>query len=178
MRAPRVRNGVMSVQIVCLGWHWSPYQYSRTADDIDGAAVPPMPEWLAAMGVDAVAATMPAALVVGAHAQPYAPDAALINYYRSDATMGMHRDSDEIVDAPVVSISFGMAGLFRFGNAESRGRPYHDIVLRSGDLLVFGGPARHCYHGVPRLMPSIPSPDIGLETGRLNITLRMTGLTG
>ena len=30
----------MSVQSVCLGWHWQPYTYSRTADDTDGAPDP------------------------------------------------------------------------------------------------------------------------------------------
>ena len=33
----------MSVQSVCLGWHWHPYAYSRTADDTDGAPVKPLP---------------------------------------------------------------------------------------------------------------------------------------
>ena len=26
----------MSVQIACLGWHWSPYRYSRHVVDGDG----------------------------------------------------------------------------------------------------------------------------------------------
>ena len=29
----------MSVRSVCLGWHWYPYVYSKTADDSDGAPV-------------------------------------------------------------------------------------------------------------------------------------------
>jgi len=38
MRHTRLpRGGVMSVQTVCLGWHWMPYRYSRTVDDGDGA---------------------------------------------------------------------------------------------------------------------------------------------
>src|SRR5262245_8055531 len=44
LRHPRMPTGqVMSVQSVCLGWHWSPYVYSRTADDTDGAPVKPLP---------------------------------------------------------------------------------------------------------------------------------------
>src|SRR4051812_37618480 len=40
LRHPRVPTGhLMSVQSVCLGWHWHPYAYSRTADDTDGAYV-------------------------------------------------------------------------------------------------------------------------------------------
>jgi alkylated DNA repair protein (DNA oxidative demethylase) len=55
MRATRLPSGaVMSVQTVCLGWHWLPYRYSRTADDVDGATVPPVPGWLADLGRRAV----------------------------------------------------------------------------------------------------------------------------
>src|SRR5881628_2938205 len=38
LRQPRVPSGhLMSVRSVCLGWHWQPYVYSKTADDTDGA---------------------------------------------------------------------------------------------------------------------------------------------
>ena len=40
----------MTVQSVCLGWHWQPYAYSRTADDTDGAPVKPLPADLADAG--------------------------------------------------------------------------------------------------------------------------------
>ena len=40
LRHPRMPQGdVMSVQSVCLGWHWSPYSYSTTADDTDHAQI-------------------------------------------------------------------------------------------------------------------------------------------
>src|SRR4051794_18390421 len=43
LRPPRRPTGkVMSVQSVCLGWPWSPYASSRTADDTDGAPVKPL----------------------------------------------------------------------------------------------------------------------------------------
>ena len=45
LRHPRVPTGhLMTVQSVCLGWHWQPYAYSRTADDTDGAPVKPLPD--------------------------------------------------------------------------------------------------------------------------------------
>jgi alkylated DNA repair protein (DNA oxidative demethylase) len=68
--------------------------------------------------------------------------------------------------------------LFRFGNTETRTKPWTDIELASGDLFVFGGPSRLAYHGVPRILPGTGDPDIGLPSGRLNITLRESGLTG
>src|SRR5260370_26383473 len=44
LRHPRVPSGhLMSVQAVCLGGHWEPYVYSRTADGTDGAPVKPLP---------------------------------------------------------------------------------------------------------------------------------------
>src|SRR5215218_5255930 len=58
LRHPRVPTGhLMSVQSVCLGWHWQPYAYSRTADDTDGAPVKPLPPELVDLARGAVAAT-------------------------------------------------------------------------------------------------------------------------
>jgi alkylated DNA repair protein (DNA oxidative demethylase) len=90
--------------------------------------------------------------------------------------MGMHQDKDEVSREPVVSLSVGDSCLFRFGNPESRGRPYEDLVLASGDLFVFGGPARLAFHGVMKTYPGTAPAGCGLETGRINITLRVTGL--
>jgi DNA oxidative demethylase len=165
-------GGTMSVQTVCLGWHWTPYRYTRTAIDQGGAPVTPFPEWLAELGRRAIRdAYGDPGLAAG-----YRPDAALVNFYDEQATMGMHQDRDERSDAPVVSLSLGDACTFRFGNTEGRGRPYRDVDLRSGDLFVFGGPARHAFHGVPRTAgPGSGPPELGL-TGRLNVTLRQTGL--
>mgnify|MGYP006159297239 CR=1 FL=1 len=102
-------------------------------------------------------------------------DIALVNFYDADAHMGMHRDSDERSTAPVVSLSLGDTCVFRFGNTETRTRPYTDVELRSGDLMVFGGPSRLAYHGVPKVYGGTAPPELGL-TGRLNITLRVSGL--
>ncbi|MEG9249567.1 alpha-ketoglutarate-dependent dioxygenase AlkB [Arthrobacter sp. Soc17.1.1.1] len=171
MRAVTMPNGgVMSVKSVSLGWHWLPYRYSRTADDVGGRPVAPFPDVLRSLGRDAVtAACGPEA---GAD---YEPDAALVNYYDDAARMGMHQDREERTDAPVVSLSLGSSCLFRFGNTENRNRPWQDLELASGDLFVFGGPSRFAYHGVQRILPGTAPAGIGFE-GRLNITLRQTGL--
>ena len=75
-----------------------------------------------------------------------------------------------------MSLSVGDTCVFRFGNPETRGRPYTDLELRSGDLFVFGGPSRLAFHGVPRIVPGTGDPATGLGEGRLNLTLRETGL--
>jgi DNA oxidative demethylase len=41
---------------------------------------------------------------------------------------------------------------------------------------VFGGPSRFAYHGVPRIHPGTAPPGGPLAAGRLNLTLRVTGL--
>ncbi|WP_243789731.1 alpha-ketoglutarate-dependent dioxygenase AlkB [Saccharopolyspora gloriosae] len=172
MRAAALPSGHrMSVRTVCLGWHWYPYAYSRTADDVDGAPVAPLPEWLGELGRAALAAAYDREDATG-----YRPDTALINFYDEHAKMGMHQDKDERSGEPVVSLSIGDTCTFRFGNPESRGRPYTDVELSSGDLFVFGGPSRLAYHGVPSVRPGTANPDTGLSTGRINITLRVTGL--
>ncbi len=173
------RGGVMSVQTVCLGWHWQPYRYTRTADDVNGKRVAPLPDWLVEWGRRALAdAYHGSAASYLNDATEYTPDTALINFYDGDAKMGMHQDKDERAAAPVVSLSVGDSCLFRLGNTENRGRPYTDVRLESGDLLVFGGPSRFAYHGVPKVYPGTGDPATGLAAGRLNLTLRVTGLTG
>lgn len=178
-RAPRMRNGLpMSVAMVGLGWHWYPYRYSRTRDDADGGPAPPFPPWLGALARRAVVAASAVDPSVCADPDGFAPDVALVNWYPEGARMGMHVDRDEVVPAPVVSCNVGATARFRFGNPHGRGRPYVDLSLESGDVVVFGGPARLAYHGVPRLEPGTGDPAVGDLTGRLNVTVRQTGLPG
>ncbi|MEV7089885.1 alpha-ketoglutarate-dependent dioxygenase AlkB [Streptomyces sp. NPDC093085] len=166
-------GGVMSVQTVCVGWHWQPYKYTRTAGDVNGARVAEFPRWLVELGRAALAEAYGDPVAAAA----YAPDTALVNFYDGDARMGMHQDKDERSAAPVVSLSIGDSCVFRFGNPERRGRPYTDVRLASGDLFVFGGESRFAYHGVPAVRPGTAVPGTGMRGGRLNITLRETGLT-
>ncbi|WP_309081420.1 alpha-ketoglutarate-dependent dioxygenase AlkB [Zhihengliuella sp.] len=168
-RGARVAGHEMSVKTVCLGWHWQPYRYTREASDVNGARVLPFPDWLVRAGRLALAET-------AFEADSYTPDAALVNYYDGSARMGMHQDKDEKSTAPVVSFSIGDACTFRFGNTEHRNKPYEDILLASGDLFVFGGPARLAFHGVTRMHPGTAPAGCGLPKGRINITLRETGL--
>lgn len=173
IRSARVRGHEMSVRTVCLGWHWQPYRYTREATDVNGARVLPFPDWMARLGRRALRETG----YPDAEVEAYAPDTALVNLYDDEARMGMHQDKDERSLAPVVSLSIGDACTFRFGNTESRNRPYTDLRLGSGDLFVFGGASRLAYHGVTRVHPSTAPEGCGLDAGRINITMRMTGLS-
>ena len=101
---------------------------------------------------------------------PAPPEACLVNLYRADTRMGLHRDEDEEPkDAPVLSVSLGDTALFRFGGLTRRD-PARTLKLASGDVLMFGGPARLMYHGVDRIYPSRSKLLPG--GGRINLTLR------
>ncbi|QYG95114.1 alpha-ketoglutarate-dependent dioxygenase AlkB [Iamia sp. SCSIO 61187] len=170
LRHPRVPTGhLMTVQSVCLGWHWQPYAYSRTADDTDGAPVKPLPPDLAALARRAASETG----VPGAAA--FAPDAAIVNLYAPGAHLGLHQDGEEPSDAPVVTISLGDACTFRLAGTDRRTGPFTDVRLESGDLLVFGGRNRRIFHGVPKIVAGTGPPGLDLPPGRLSITVRETG---
>lgn len=101
------------------------------------------------------------------------PDACLVNYYTETARMGLHVDKDERdFRLPVVSISLGDSAVFRLGGT-NRKDPTRSMKLVSGDVVVLGGKARLCYHGIDRIMSGSSSLLSG--GGRLNLTLRCTG---
>ena len=101
---------------------------------------------------------------------PAPPDACLINWYGEGARMGLHQDRDEKeLAAPVVSISLGDDALFRLGGTVRRA-PTRSFRLSSGDVLVFGGPARLAFHGIDRI--DYGTSALLPEGGRFNLTLR------
>jgi alkylated DNA repair protein (DNA oxidative demethylase) len=165
---PTVRGGgKMHVRMVCLGRHWNPltYTYESTRADHDNAPVDPVPAAWVAM----------ASRAAGAAGFTFAPDIALINFYGADGRMGLHQDKDESrasieEGAPVVSVSIGDTARFLFGGLK-RKDPVETFMLESGDVFVFGGPARLRYHGVSRIAPGSGPPALGLD-GRFNLTFR------
>jgi alkylated DNA repair protein (DNA oxidative demethylase) len=174
LRHPRMPTGhLMSVQSVCLGWHWQPYIYSRTADDTDGAPVKPLPAKIAELACRAVDAAYGKGT---SDTIRFRPDAAIVNLYAPAARLGLHQDGEEPSEAPVVTISLGDACIFRLASVERRSAPFVDLEFRSGDLIVFGGPSRRIFHGVPKVLPETAPDGLGLPPGRLSITVRETGL--
>jgi alkylated DNA repair protein (DNA oxidative demethylase) len=81
----------------------------------------------------------------------FAPDSCLINRYVPGARMSLHQDKDEAdFAAPIVSVSLGLPATFLWGGARRGGRPRR-LRLESGDVVVWGGPARLFFHGVDPL---------------------------
>jgi alkylated DNA repair protein (DNA oxidative demethylase) len=98
------------------------------------------------------------------------PECCLVNLYRDGARMGLHQDRDEqAADAPVLSVSLGDDALFRIGGTTRRG-PTQSVKLTSGDVLMFGGPARLAFHGIDRVLAG--SSTLIPGGGRINLTLR------
>lgn len=167
MYTPTVRGGKkMSVGMLCLGKHWNglTYKYEDTRSDFDGLPVPAIPPRFAEI---ARAAAADAGFVLR-------PDLCIMNYYTVDARLGVHQDKDERPETiaagiPIVSVSLGDAARFVVGGL-SRKEPMNPIVLRSGDVLVMGGPSRLRYHGVTRILPGTAPEHTG--PGRFNLTFR------
>ncbi|MEO1608995.1 MAG: alpha-ketoglutarate-dependent dioxygenase AlkB [Pseudomonadota bacterium] len=98
------------------------------------------------------------------------PEACLINWYDAKSKLGLHVDADEKeTAAPVVSISLGDNAWFRIGGLK-RGDPTQRLLVKSGDVIVLGGPARLAHHGIDRILPNTSKLfDIA---GRYNLTMR------
>lgn len=169
---PTVRGGgKMHVRMLCLGRHWNgkTYAYEPTRSDFDDAAVPPLPDAFRTLARECAAA---AGMSLDA-------DLCIMNYYERDGRMGLHQDKDEgerslSAGLPVVSVSLGDTARFLFGGLRRRD-PVTTLALESGDVFVFGGPARLAYHGVSRTIPDTAPPELGLS-GRFNLTFRQYDL--
>ena len=165
---PIVRGGhPMSVQMLCLGRHWNArtYSYEEVRSDIDGLPAPRLPQEFATLAEQA-------AREAGFNVRP---DLCIVNWYRDSSRMGLHQDKDESPESlaeglPVISLSIGDTAQFLFGGLRRRD-PIERMLLQSGDVFVFGGPARLRYHGVSRVLPA--SAPAGLPfRGRFNLTFR------
>jgi DNA oxidative demethylase len=126
-----------------LGWvsDRTGYRYDPVDPDT-GAPWPAMPAAFLDLAVRAAAE---------AGFPNYDPDACLINRYVAGAKLSLHQDRDEKdAWAPIVSVSLGLSAVFLWGG-KRRSDPVRRLRLESGDIAVWGGPARFVYHGVAPL---------------------------
>src|SRR6266404_3011234 len=135
------------------------YRY-EPADPLTGRAWPPIPVSFRELAVGAADA---------AGFAGFEPDACLVNRYEPGTRLSLHRDENERnLSAPIVSVSLGLPAVFLFGGLTRSDRPRR-IPLESGDVVVWGGPARLTYHGVASLADG-EHPLTG--RCRINLTLR------
>ena len=144
-----------------LGWisDRHGYRYSRL-DPQSGQPWPAMPEilqelariWAAEAGFD-----------------NFVSNACLINCYQAGSKMSLHLDRDERDFAhPILTLSLGLPARFMLGGLQ-RQDPYRKLLLQHGDVLVFGGPARLCFHGI---MPLADGDHALLGKRRISLTFR------
>ena len=157
----------MRVRMLCLGRHWNAqtYHYEACRTDYDGRAAPPLPVAFRELGTRIAASA----------GMRLDPDICIVNFYDTAGRMGLHQDKDEdarsiAAGLPVVSVSIGDTARFLFGGTRRRDE-VTPILLESGDVFVFGGPARLCYHGVSRILPGTAPGELAMA-GRFNLTFR------
>jgi alkylated DNA repair protein (DNA oxidative demethylase) len=97
------------------------------------------------------------------------PDACLINRYEPGSRLTLHQDKNERdFTQPIVSVSLGLPAVFLFGGLRRTDRPRR-FILESGDVVVWGGPARMAFHGIDKLAEG---DDPLLGPCRINLNLR------
>lgn len=163
---PQLRTGhYMKLKMCCLGMHWNPkdYQYHNSRNDFDNELVPSIPSFMLEFPIKYCKKYFP----------EYDPafDICIVNYYSNFGKLGMHRDnseSKETLDSghPVVSISIGAEAEFKIHDQK--------MILKSGDVVMFGRSQRLAYHGITRLnSDGALTPFYKfLNCGRLNFTFR------
>lgn len=168
----RMRNGY-KFHLKCAsagqcGWYSDEqgYRYTRVHPCL-ATPFPEIPPVIYRIAIEAAAS-------VG---ETFTPHTALLNWFQEGDSLGLHVDkTEENLIAPVVSISLGTNGLFQIGGVE-RDDPIRDVILESGDVLVFGREHRLIWHGIKKVFAPLPlfdpTKEIGMKVpGRINITVR------
>src|SRR6266568_8616432 len=137
----------------------SGYRYDPT-DPVTQRPWPPMPEVFSDLAARAAEAC---------GFSGFEPDACLVNRYEPGARLSLHQDRNERdFGQPIGSVSLGLSAVFLFGGQRRNDRPRR-VRLESGDVVVWGGPARLTFHGVE---PLEDGDDPLTGRCRINLTFR------
>ena len=161
------RMSVAMTNCGALGWITDERGYRYAGHDpATGVAWPALPPEFVALAARAAAAAGYAV---------FAPDACLVNRYEPGARMTLHQDRNERdLSQPIVSVSLGLPATFLFGGL-SRTAPVRRLLLQHGDVVVWGGPSRLCFHGVLPLRDGVHAQ---FGRSRCNLTFRVVGANG
>ncbi|KAK9756023.1 hypothetical protein RND81_01G067700 [Saponaria officinalis] len=174
-------GGKMHLQLMCFGAFWNPelHQY--------GEVRPPVPRKFLKL-VDRAVTDSWSLIAENSRVKDVKsilpsvqPDVCLVNYYAPrTGRLGLHQDKDESRESldkgiPIVSFSIGDSADFLYSDQRDAEKA-DNVILESGDVLIFGGKSRHIFHGVPTIIPDT-APKLLLEEtnfrpGRLNLTFR------
>lgn len=185
---PGYRDGAkLSLRMMCLGKHWDP-ETSNYSDQrpFDGAKPPVVPDEFCDLVKNALCQTrsyLEKQLKyrdIDTVLPLMSPDICIVNFYTDSGRLGLHQDKDESQKSldrglPVVSFSIGDTAEFLYSSEKDIDRA-NNVLLESGDVLIFGGKSRLIYHGVSSIKPGTASKNLSAKTnlkpGRLNLTLR------
>jgi len=90
----------------------------------------------------------------------FQPQACIVNYYNFKSLMGGHADDLEFNwKEPILSLSVGCAAVFLLDGLSKNGKqdPALPILIRPGDVMIMGGNSRLLYHGMARVLPTLPT---------------------
>ncbi|KAI0531189.1 hypothetical protein KFK09_000742 [Dendrobium nobile] len=174
-------GGKLHLQMMCLGKDWSPesrsYDKSRS---FDGAVPPEIPEEFRKLVDQALNDSHKYTKNVE-EIPNMSPDICIVNFYSYSGRLGLHQDRDESEESlrkrlPIVSFSIGDSAEFLYSDVRDVDKA-EKVKLESGDVLIFGGDARHIFNGVRCIKPNT-APKIlidkttKLRPGYLNLTFR------
>ncbi len=153
-------------QYTCLGLYWNPmdYDYSPMMGSHDIKPFP-IPKKLKDLCHEILDTCYPW--------PDYSVETALINYYTTDSSMGIHVDKDEENhSAPVIGLSFGSTCRFFY---EDQSGELKDVKIPGNSVYIFGNSARLMRHGLGSIYSKSLSP--GSEgylknKERINLTIR------
>ncbi|EXC01339.1 Alpha-ketoglutarate-dependent dioxygenase AlkB [Morus notabilis] len=185
---PGYRDGAkLHLNMMCLGKNWDP-QTSKYGDyrPTDGAKPPPIPKEFYELVMKAIEDSH---VLIRKESEAgnaeqilprMTPDICLVNFYSTNGRLGLHQDRDESHESirkglPVVSFSIGDAADFKYGDQRDVDTA-KEVMLESGDVLIFGGDARYVFHGVTTIhtntAPKTLLEQTDLRPGRVNLTFR------
>ncbi|XP_076933277.1 DNA N(6)-methyladenine demethylase ALKBH1C-like [Bidens hawaiensis] len=132
--------------------------------------IPPVPQQLVSLAATAVQDAQPHLTKLPS----VTPATCLVCFYPSSCgRIGLHQIPDDSGrGSPVVSIFIGEAAEFVY--RQSGATKLKSVLLKSGDVLIYGGKSRSIYHGVTQIRQPIPLPlflETGLKSGCLNLNL-------
>ncbi|PWA51581.1 Oxoglutarate/iron-dependent dioxygenase [Artemisia annua] len=165
----------LNLHMMCFGRNWDPQTKYVARYRCDGSQAPPIPDKLVALAKASIEDSQRHDNVPSMH-----PDICIVNFYTNTGRLGLHQDRDESSNSlrkglPVVSISVGDSAQFLYGHSRDM-RKANEVLLKSGDVLIFGGKSRDIYHGVKAIIPNSAPLSLlkqsKLRPGRLNLTLR------